>query len=300
MVHTTSSVVAVTGGAGFIGSATVTALRRSGHRVIAIDRAASRGESPSLDIDILDLPAMSEALERHHVEVVVHGAAIVGVPQVRQDLIAATTVNIVGAVTVLTAAAAAGVRRVLDLSSEEVYGSGGSDSSLREDRELRPMSAYGVHKATVESLAAEFTEQLEYAAARLSWIFGAGFPRRRPPQSWLDDAAAGRSSPPAGGADHVADLLHIDDAVGAIVSLAETSHLHHNAYNIGSGRATRLGDVADLIRALRPGWKFEHRPGPLDGVVPRPPLDVSRISEETGWTPDLSLEEGLRRTLHGR
>src|SRR5665647_979272 len=192
-------VIVVTGGAGFLGAATVRALRARGHRVVATDRLA------------LD------------------GTIAVGVHDVRTHLIAATTVNVVGTVAVLSAAAAAGVTRFVDLSSEEVYGA--AAGPLVEDSPTVPTSAYGVHKVAGELLAREFPE-IGYVAARLSWVYGPRFQRNRPPQPWLDDAAAGRISPPSPGADHVADLVHVDDAVRAVVALAEADQLAHRAYNL--------------------------------------------------------------------
>lgn len=284
-------VIVVTGSAGFLGAATVRALRARGHRVVATDRLALDG---TIAVDVRDSAALTRALEG--ADVVVHGAAVVGVHDVRTHLIAATTVNVVGTVAVLSAAAAAGVTRFVDLSSEEVYGA--AAGPLVEDSPTVPTSAYGVHKVAGELLAREFPE-IGYVAARLSWVYGPRFPRNRPPQLWLDDAAAGRISPPSPGADHVADLVHVDDAVRAVVALAEADQLAHRAYNVASGAGATLREVAAVIRGLRPAWDVKLAAGMLPGVSQRAPLHVARIREELGWVPNVSLEEGLRRTLDG-
>jgi nucleoside-diphosphate-sugar epimerase len=54
-----------------------------------------------------------------------------------------------------------------------------------------------------------------------------------------------------------------------------------------------------VIRGLRPAWDVELAPGPLPDVAQRAPLPVARIRDELGWVPELSLEEGLRRTVNG-
>lgn len=243
---------------------------------------------------------MRSAFAGAGVDTVVHAAAIAGVTQVRADLKRATDVNVGGAVAVLAAATAASVARVIDLSSEEVYGAGGTHDTLSEDIPLLPTSAYGVHKLSVELLAREFQGQLDYAAARLSWVYGTGFPRDRPPQRWLEDAAAGRASAATTGGDHAADLIHVDDAVSGISRLIEAHTLLHSAYNVGSGASVTLSAVASLIRNLQPSWTIDLGGGTLEGVSARAPLSTTRIREELDWTPELSLEEGIRRTLHDR
>lgn len=284
--------IVVTGGAGFLGGATARALRVRGHRVVVADRVTTDG---MIAVDVRDSAALVRVLEG--ADVVVHGAAVVGVHDVRAHLMAATAVNVVGTVAVLSAAAAAGVARFVDLSSEEVYGA--AVAPVTEDSLTLPTSAYGVHKVASVLLAREFPE-VGYVAARLSWVYGPRFPRSRPPQPWLDDAAAGRLSPPSPGADHVVDLVHVDDAVRAVVALAEADRLTHRAYNVASGAGATLREVAAMIRRLRPAWDVELAAGELPGLAQRAPLNIARIREELGWVPDLSLEEGLDRTLHGR
>jgi nucleoside-diphosphate-sugar epimerase len=288
--------VAVTGGRGFLGAAVVDRLLARGHVVLALDVVPGDG----LVVDVRDEPELRRIFAAEGVRRVVHAAAVVGVPAVREHLSDATDINVLGSLAVLRASASTSVDRVVDLSSEEIYGDGGSAALLPEDTFTRPLTAYGVHKLAVELLAREFAETLSYAATRLSWVYGRGFPRARPPQSWLDDAREGRPSAPAAGADHVVDLIHVDDAVSALVALVEAPRLEHSAYNVGSGEGVRLAEVADLIRSLSPEWAMQQAPGRLPGVPMRPPLDTTRIREELGWIPDLSLEEGLRRTLHGR
>ncbi len=288
--------VAVTGGRGFLGAAVVDRLRARGHRVLALDVVP--GDGPV--VDVRDERDLRRVFAAEGVQRVVHAAAVVGVPAVRERLAESTGINVLGSLAVLGASASTGVDRVVDLSSEEIYGDGGSAELLTEETCTRPLTAYGAHKLAVELLAREFAGVLTYAAARLSWVYGRGFPRARPPQSWLDDAREGRRSAPAAGADHVADLIHVDDAASALVILVEAPRLQHRAYNVGSGCGVRLGEVAALIGSLCPAWGIEQAAGQLPGVPMRAPLDTARIRDELGWMPDLSLEDGLRRTLHGR
>jgi len=288
---TALAAIAVTGGAGFLGAAVARAARDGGHRVVTIDVAGG----PDVVADVRDREAVTAAFEG--IDAVVHAAAVVGVEAVDRDLPAAASVNVVGAVTVFESAKDAGVRRVVDVSSEEVYGTPPGSDPLTEDAPLAPVSSYGVLKAAVERLGRRYPGCV---AVRLPWVYGAGYPRSRPPQRWIDDAAQGRPSAPSAGADHAVDLLHVDDAARALLGVAVAPTLRHAVYNAGSGAATTLGDAAAVLRRLAPAWHVELRAGSLPGIAARGALSTARIRDELSWRPDLSLEEGLRRTLHGR
>lgn len=286
---TAIAAIAVTGGNGFLGAAVARAARDAGHRVITVDLAGR----PDVVADVRDRESLTAAFER--VGVVVHAAAIVGVEAVDRDLPLAASINLVGALTVLESARDAGVERVVDVSSEEVYGAV-AGGPIDEDSPLEPVSGYGVLKAAVERLGLGYPG---YTAARLPWVYGSGYPRSRPPQRWIDDAAQGRPSAASAGADHAVDLLHRDDAVRALLAIATTPTLRNRVYNIGSGTSVTLGDVAATLRRIAPAWQLELQPGPLPGIAVRGALSTTRLRQELSWQPSLSLEEGLRRTLHG-
>jgi len=300
--------IIVTGGSGFLGAAVARSLARRGNRVVTIDIAPGgvvHDATSGLDTvgehllaDICDVEKLRAIFDSHDVRSVVHTVATVGVDAVQNDLLASTMTTVGGTAAVLSVSRASGVNRIIDLSSEEVYGDAIGEDIVETTR-LAPVSTYGAQKAASELLGRTI-DGVQYVAARLSWVYGRGFPRTRPPQPWLDDAMRGRQSPTTAGADHVADLIHIDDAVAAIVALVEAKALRHDAYNVGSGVGSSLRQVADEIRRLTPSWATEPAPGTLPGIVQRAPLAVRRIREELAWQPALSLEEGLRRTLHGQ
>lgn len=300
--------IIVTGGSGFLGAAVARSLARRGYRVVAIDVVPGRvvdNATYGLDAtveyvlaDVCDVEALRTIFDSRDVCSVVHTVAIAGVDAVRNDLVGSTMTTVGGTAAVLSVSRDSGVNRIIDLSSEEVYGDA-TGEAIAETARLAPVSTYGAQKAASELLGRTI-DGVQYVAARLSWVYGRGFPRARPPQPWLDDAMRGRQSPATAGADHVADLIHVDDAVAAIVALVEAKALKHDAYNVGSGVGSSLGHVADEIRRLSPSWATQPAPGTLPGIAQRAPLAVQRIREELAWQPALSLEEGLRRTLHGR
>ena len=301
-------VVLVTGAAGFLGRRVAAELGAEAH-VLLLDRpgslapasGAADGNSVAVfEGDTRDREALVEVMARHGVTHVVHCAAIAGVASVAADLYTATTVNISGSVAVLDAAHQTGVERVVDASSEEVYGAPGFDV-IGEDCPLTPISAYGLHKATVERLAEYWVEQgLDYIAARMSWVYGPGFPRDRLPSPWLHDAAEGRESRLDAGGDHRIDLVYVDDAARALVALLYSEDLRHRAYNVGQGVPTTLYDVASTLHRLRTAWTASIGPGTLSDLPERPALSVERIRADTGWVARIPLAAGLTASLEAR
>lgn len=228
---------------------------------------------------------------------VVHCAAVAGVRDAEDDPYGSATTNLQGALAVMETARLLRLRRIVDLSSEEVYGDPGR-AVIHEDCQLAPTSFYGLHKATVERLAETWVRHdVDYVAARLAWVYGSGFPRDRLPAPWLRDAASNRTSTLKRGGDHEVDLVYINDAAGAVVALLHADRLHHRAYNVASGGPTRLRDLAAALHAVRPGWSCDLGPGSLPGMAVRPALAVERIRQDTGWSPCTPLGEGLATTV---
>lgn len=299
--------VLVTGGAGFLGGYVSRALRARGEQVVVLDRAPA----PAADVgagtvyvpgDVADADALLDLMRDHAVTRVVHAAAVVGVAATADDPATAMRVNILGAVSVFNAAAALGVRRLVDISSEEVYGDFPEDP-VHEDAPARPVSPYGISKAAVEALGGYYarTRGLPYVAVRLCWVYGPGFPRVRLPQQWLDDVRAGRDSVlERGGAQRI-DFTYVDDAVRGVLAALDADSLSHHAYNVATGQAVTLAGLAETMRTLWPAWYVQVGPGALElapGVdaARKGALAVGRAEAELGYRPRIGLAEGLRRT----
>jgi nucleoside-diphosphate-sugar epimerase len=96
------------------------------------------------------------------------------------------------------------------------------------------------------------------------------------------------------------DYVHVDDAVQALLTLAETDRSDDRAYNVGSGTGTRLVDLARTVIDLAGGGRVEHVPWPaLAEQVETGNFvaDISRIARDLGWRPAIALREGLERTV---
>lgn len=296
----------VTGGAGFIGRPLAARLRDRGYPVVTADRAPSTLEGvPHETLDITDGAAVLDLLRRVRPDRIVHAAAVVGVAaSVGVGLVPTVQVNIAGSVHLFEAALqVGGVERIVDLSSEEYYGDFESEP-LAESARAMPLSPYGISKFAVERLAGYFadTAGLPYVAARLQWVYGPDFPRTRLPEPWLRDIAAGRASTLEAGGDQRIDFTHLDDVLQGIELLLRAPMLQHRAYNIASGRAVSVRELAAILRGIRPDWRVDVGPGGLElapGV--RAPTkgsyDISRIRDELGFEPRVALELGLRECL---
>lgn len=299
--------VLVTGGAGFVGRPLVRRLAELGESVVSFDRTCAAdvatGRVVEVSGDITDGALLERVLREHSVSEVIHGAAIVGVTASVAGLAESVRVNIDGSVALFEAVnRVGGVRRVVDLSSEEVYGHF-SKEPIAEDDPGRPISPYGIGKYAVERFGGYYAEHhgLPYTAVRLCWVYGPGFPRRRLPQPWLEDAAAGRPSRLTEGGDQRIDMTFVDDAVEGILLVLRAERLDHCAYNLATGRAVDMRELADEIAKLRPGWQVELGGGRLEmapGVVSarKGALDITR-ARALGYAPRTSLAEGLSRTL---
>lgn len=299
--------ILVTGGSGFLGSALAIALADRGEQVVTFDitarESAREAMTPVLG-DITDQAQITDVLVRHGVTRIVHAASVVGVAAGKAGPAGALRTNLLGGLAVFEAAAeAGGIERIVDLSSEEVYGHFSRDP-VPEDVPKEPISLYGITKNAVELLGRSYgsSHGLPYVAARLCWVYGPNFPRNRLPNAWLADIAAGRSSVLEAGAEQTTDFTYIDDAVRGVVTLLDTGHLSERAYNVATGVATSVRSLAEQLHDIRPEWRVELGPGRLQltpGVeaARKGAMDVSRMRDELGWSASVTLEDGLRRTL---
>jgi nucleoside-diphosphate-sugar epimerase len=169
--------VLVTGAAGFIGLNVVEALISAGHEAIGLDRAGPPSGFPPLPFMQADIRDVGKAFEKHRPDGVIHAAALTpGRASERQRMVDAVEVNIAGTVHVMEAAANAGCRRVLFISSAAVYGaSGHGNTALDEESTLpAPVSLYGITKLAAERLALRYgdLDEIDVVAARLAAAFG--------------------------------------------------------------------------------------------------------------------------------
>lgn len=303
--------ILVTGGDGFICSALTWHLSAAGHDVWSYDAYVAEevrhdDAGSALTVvpgDVLDAPHLFATVARVRPDVIVHGAAVVGPPASIVRPAHVVRVNVLGSTNVLEAARHHEVGRVVDLSSEEVYGHFTADE-IDEDHPRDPTSPYGVTKLAVEQLGGQYATHfgLGYVAGRVCWAYGHGYRRDRAPQSWIRDALAGRASVLARGGDHLLDLTYVDDVAQGLRLLCEAPSLSHRAYHITSGQAVTLRELAAELSAILPDWEHDIGGGSVDmgaGFIAarKGALRIDRATAELGYAPAYDLRSGLRANV---
>lgn len=297
----------VTGGAGFIGSHLADALLARGHEVMILDdlstgRVENLEDSRAtlIEGDLCGRDTCLEATEG--VEVVFHLAAARAVGLSVSDPITSDRVNTGGTVNLLTAARDNGVRRVVIASSSSVYG-GVAPLPTPEDAPLFPKSPYAVSKMASETYCRVFSELygIETVVLRFFNVYG---PRQHPRSPYaaaipLFVEALLRGEPPTIHGDGLQsrDFTFVDDVVNANLAAAQVQEAVGRPYNIAAGHQHTILDLISAIqRELGTSISPTHTP-PRPGDVRASCADPSRAERELGWQAQVSLEDGLRRTI---
>lgn len=304
--------ILVTGGGGFIGSSVVTALAARGDDVVAFDIA----RSPRLDAllaerrnvefvqgEITEWPQVMTVIQSRKPDAVVHCAAIVGVTNSLASPIGTFRVNVDGSLNVFEAMRLCGVKRAVNLSSEETYGIFEKDK-IDETHPNRPLKPYGISKYAVERLACDYVSAygLEIIHVRTCWVYGPGLPRPRVPKIFIDAAVAGRKLHLSGGGDFLVDHVYIDDCVDGIIKAMDKRAHRYDVYHIATGEAVSLAEIVGMVKELAPGADLAIGPGPykfVDGTeaVRKGALDITRARTELGYQPRYPIKKGLSAYL---
>ncbi|MGW6421631.1 NAD-dependent epimerase/dehydratase family protein [Nocardia sp. NPDC055053] len=305
----------VTGGAGFVGSHVVDALVARGADVLVVDDL-SRGNVRNLESalqlgaelinqDVRSAGAIRDTMRRFDPEVVFHLAAQVSVHHSIADPVTDAEQNVVGVVSVLAAAAATGVHRVvLSSTGGAIYGE--SDRyPTPESATPDPPSAYGLAKWAGERYGRWFrdTRDIDVVALRYSNVYG-------PRQSLEGDsgvvlrfcAAALECRPPViyGDGMQTRDFVYVDDVVEANLAAAQCDQHSFGEYNVGSGIEVTVNGLADAVRAaagLRASAWLPHYAAARDNEVRRSCLDIARARAERILEATTTLPNGIERTL---
>src|SRR5215216_4625198 len=300
--------ILVTGGSGFIGSSVAKALAARGDRVVAFDVMrtarleailAQHGNIEFIQGEITEWPQLMAIVQANKPDAVVHCAAIVGVTNSLASPIGTFRVNVEGSLNVFEAMRLFGVKRAVNLSSEETYGPFEQDR-IDETHPNRPLKPYGISKYAVERLACDYASAygLEIIHVRTCWVYGPGLPRPRVPKILVDAAVTGRKLHLPRGGDFRVDHVYIDDCVVGIVKALDKPNHRYDVYHIATGEAPSLAEIARIVNDLVPGAEIAIEPGPyrfVDGTeaVRKGALDITRARAELGYEPRYPIRAGL-------
>jgi len=304
--------MAVTGGAGFIGSNLAEHLWRQGHELVIMDNfstgkernlawADQSGKSVQIcRFDVNETDRLQKALKG--VDCVFHEAAIPSVPRSIADPQATNLANISGTLSVLVAARDANVRRVVVASSSSVYGDD-PDLPKIESRVGRPLSPYALSKVVSEEYCRLFLRLygLETVCLRYFNVFG---PRQDPKSEYaaVIPRFATRllsGAPPViyGDGEQTRDFTFISNVVDANWVAATHPNAPGEVFNIGCGLQTSLNQlVQEMNQILRTGCTPDYEP-PRKGDVRHSVADVSKVEKMLNYVPAVSLREGLAKVI---
>lgn len=298
--------ILVTGGAGFLGSALANRLVEEGHSVRVLDDLSSGDRSslsPAVHFtrgDVNNIPQLWSALQ--DVDCVYHLAARVSVAQSVLYPRDYNSVNVGGTVSLMEAMRDAGVSRVILASSGAIYGHQ-EHQPVRETDTPHPDSPYAVSKLAAEQYVHTIGALwgIETVALRIFNAYGPGqsLPVAHAPvvPRFLYQAMSGGSLVLYGQGDQTRDFIYVSDVVAALVKAADAGEVNRMVINVGSGQETSVGELAGLVAAAT-GQKVNLLSNTeKTGGVRRLVADVSRAQQLLGWEAQVTLQEGLRRTL---
>jgi nucleoside-diphosphate-sugar epimerase len=301
----------VTGGAGFIGSHTAEALAADGCAVRVLDnfhtgrRKNLRAVAGKIDLrkgDICDRRDVRDAMRG--VDYVIHLAALVSVTESVENPQATLAVNIDGTLNVLSAARAAGVRRVVLASSCAVYGDG--PVPARETQAPQPLSPYAVSKLALEGLAQSFfyTHGLETVCLRYFNVYGprqaADSPYSGVIAIFVDRILAGQTVTIYGDGGQTRDFIYVDDVARANVLACTAAAAAGQVVNLGTGRGRNLKELHALLRSLAGGRSAPQFAAARAGDIYHSRCDAARARKLLGFQPQTDFRAGLEKTLAGR
>jgi UDP-glucose 4-epimerase len=305
----------VTGGAGYIGSIVAQHLVARGDEVTVLDslykghRAAVPAGADFAEVDLLDVDAVNTVLSRGF-DAVLHFAALSLVGESQQVPEKYWRGNVMGALNLLDAMRAAGVKRIVFSSTAATYGEPDVELITEETPNV-PVNTYGNSKLAVDRMLADEARAHGLAAVSLRYfnVAGASGPlgEDHEPETHLIplvlQAAAGqRESVAILGTDYptpdgtaVRDYIHVDDlAVAHALAVDKAVPGQHDIYNLGSARGHSVREVIDTARAVTGREIVAIEEGRRAGDPPRLVASNARARAGLGWTPEKSLEDMIR------
>jgi len=298
----TDETILITGGAGFIGSHLADALCPD-NEVRIFDTFASGvpancpDEATVIEGDIRDDAALAAAVD--DVDIIFHEGAIVSVARSVDDPTTSHAVNVDGTLAVLEAARSENAR-VVFASSAAIYGMPESIPVAETDPK-EPTSPYGLEKLSGDHYCRLYADLygLPTVALRYFNVYGprqSGGDYAGAITAFAQQARAGGPLRVQGDGTQTRDFVNVADVVQANL-LAATTDATGEAFNVGTGVATTVADVAETVRdQIAPSADIEHVE-PRRGDIRESVADIGKARDRLDYEPTVSLGEGLERYL---
>lgn len=305
--------ILVTGGGGFIGSHLTETLVKSGSQVRAFLHYNSRNDNgfikefsseirEQVDIfygDIRELATVRQATRG--MDIVFNLAALVGIPYSFKNPQEVVGTNTIGTLNVLIAAKDEGIKKVIQTSTSEVYGSA-AYVPIDEKHPLQPQSPYSASKIGSDSLALSFFFSYDLPVSIIR-PFNAYGPRQsaRAVIPVIVTQALTRKEISLGNLFPTRDFTYVSDTVDGFIKIAESEKSIGEVINIGSGTEISIGDLVKTILKIS-GKEVKvntdsNRERPGKSEVSRLCADNRKAKDLIAWVPKIKLEEGLQKTI---
>lgn len=319
--------ILITGGAGFIGSHVVRRFvnKYPEYQVFNLDALTYAGNLENIkDIenkanytfvkgDIVDESFINELFSIHNFDGVLHLAAESHVDRSIEDPLAFVKTNVIGTMNLLNAAKNQWKgnfegKRFYHISTDEVYGSLGSEGLFTETTPYDPNSPYSASKASSDHFVRAYGETygLPYVLTNCSNNYGSyHFPEKLIPL-FINNIINNKPLPVYGDGNYTRDWLFVEDHAIAI-DLVFHEGKNHETYNIGGFNEWKNIDLVKLLCKIM-DQKLGRDAGDSEKLITyvkdrpghdlRYAIDASKINKELGWKPSVTFEEGLERTIN--
>ena len=305
--------ILVTGGAGFIGSNFIRYMleRYPDDRMVNLDKLNYAGNLENLkDVaahpryqfvhgDICDAAMVQASMKRNEIDIVVHFAAESHVDRSIMGASECVRTNVLGTSVLLEAAKESKLTKFVHVSTDEVYGSLGSEGRFTESTSLHPNSPYAASKASADLLVLAYhhTFGLPVVVTRCSNNYGPyQFPEKFIPLM-IVNALNNKPLPIYGDGGNVRDWIHVLDHCAAIDTVLHTGRVG-SVYNIGGNAERKNLDVANrILQSLAKPESLLAFVKDRPGHDRRYAMDSSKIEDELNWHPRMNFEEGLVETI---
>jgi UDP-glucose 4-epimerase len=299
--------VVITGGAGFIGGHLAIYLKERGYKVTCIDNLSRASKSTiktlekeKIPLTISDIRETNKLLEIFKgSDVVIHTAALISVEESIKNPLLYLDNNTTGTASVTKACIDAPVRRLIYLSSAAVYGDP-IKLPIDEGHPTNPLSPYGLSKLFGEEIIKTFSRlySFDYITLRLFNVYGPGQSEGYGGVITKFINRVREKLPPIifGDGEQTRDFIHVYDVCHA-VELAITTKNTNNVYNIGSGTATKIKELAKLIMNIANINSEPIYASPKPGDIKHSYANINKARKLLNFTPRISLEKGLKELM---
>lgn len=318
--------ILITGGAGFIGSHVVRRFvtHYPEYHIFNLDALTYAGNLENItDIenrsnytfvkgDITDEIFISDLFDEHNFDSVIHLAAESHVDRSITDPLAFVKTNIIGTVNLLNAAKSSWKgkegKRFYHISTDEVYGSLGETGLFVETTNYDPNSPYSASKASSDHFVRSYGETygLPYVISNCSNNYGPNhFPEKLIPL-FINNIIQNKPLPVYGDGNYTRDWLYVEDHAIAI-DLVFHKGRNHETYNIGGFNEWKNINLVKMLCQIM-DEKLQRIAGSSEKLITyvkdrpghdlRYAIDASKINRELGWSPSVTFEEGLAKTVN--